>query len=169
MSDAEIRFSQALKRLNDERLKKSPPAQVKAVASVRVKLKNYCSDLVDVGYALTGGGTLWVNVSAGALVDIEEAVGRVTGLIKNDLPLTYVSKTKKELDKLERSVRARVKEPEFKSYYGDGASVLATIIRAKATYGEIVKIASKRPVGESNAYLNCCYKASVYLEKSGEG
>ncbi|MEQ1823607.1 MAG: hypothetical protein ABL949_13940, partial [Fimbriimonadaceae bacterium] len=81
---------------------------------------------------------------------------------------TRVSKTAKELDKLEKAVRLRIKEPTFRSYYGDGKAVLKSMLRAKTTYGEIVKIASKRPVGESNAYLNCCYQAAVYLEKFGE-
>lgn len=168
MADAEVRFGDALYRLNNVRLKAMPAGNVKTVNTVRIKLKSFCSDLVEVGYALTGGGTMWVNVSAGSHSDIEEAVGRVTGLIKNQVPLTVVSKTTKELAKLDVSVRSQMKDPYFKTYDGNGGVVLKRLNRAKATYKSIVAIAAKCPAPESNAYLNCCYQASVYLTKFGE-
>lgn len=77
MAAAEAIFADALRVRNSENLAKASPATRNRVNRLRTSMRNYANRLIEAQRAITGGGTMWVNIEAGVSTDLEQAIDGV--------------------------------------------------------------------------------------------
>ncbi|MFQ3587578.1 MAG: S-layer homology domain-containing protein [Fimbriimonadaceae bacterium] len=74
MAAAEAIFADALRVRNAENLAKASPATRNRVNRLRTSMRRYADRLIEAQRAITGGGTMWVNIEAGVATDLEQAI-----------------------------------------------------------------------------------------------
>lgn len=79
MCESERSFGAALRVLNDAHEKKHSPKNKAVVARLRPLAEQFFAHAADVGYAISGGGTMWNPVYAGVPADVEEIVAQLYG------------------------------------------------------------------------------------------
>lgn len=77
MAAAEAIYADALRVRNAQNLAKASPAVRSRVGQLRPLLRNFANRLIEAQRALTGGGTMWVNIEAGVATSLEEVVDAV--------------------------------------------------------------------------------------------
>jgi len=79
MAEGMTLFGRASQKINSSKIiKLSKPKQM-WYREFRAKLTRFAVDSNKIGVAITGGGTIWTNINAGILADIEEVVAESLG------------------------------------------------------------------------------------------
>lgn len=167
--NAEQAFGEVLKRRNDRLLQKTPTKRA-LIHKVRTDLKAFQSAVYDVGYALSGGGTMWNVVYAGVLADTEETVGHLLGARDPKVKPRKTSEVKQALAALAAKV-AREKASIEAMPSGGGMKAARTgLATATRSLNRLISTAAKRPRTESDAILFCCMEAvETFRAYLGEG
>lgn len=79
MADAERIYGEALMERNDKLLPKESRIRQSAIKTIRKSARAVGDQVVMIGMAYSGGGTMWTPVLAGVLADVEEGI---YGLLK---------------------------------------------------------------------------------------
>jgi len=74
MVEGEMMFGQAVSILSDRAIHKLPPSKRAWYAEVRKQGHDFSRTCEEVGFFVTGGGTIWQNYSAGMYTDLEVAI-----------------------------------------------------------------------------------------------
>lgn len=74
MAMAERIYADCLKVKNDEAKAKLSPEDKAYYDRIEKSMKNLVSNIADVGYAVTGGGTMWIPVISAAVTEVEQTV-----------------------------------------------------------------------------------------------
>lgn len=127
MSNAERLYGAALKERNDTLLRKQTKTRQEAVASIRKSGTAFGYGMVTVGFAYTGGGTIWNPIIAGVSADVEEALYDILArkpLSKEQRKAPTLAALQKEVDQVgARLVKDRKKIAEYDTpsgtYYED--------------------------------------------------
>lgn len=154
MCDASNTYGASIKRVNDGILNKKPATTKTFVASLRPRLSAFRTEIIDIGRAYTGGGTMWNIVYCETVGDVEETVAIFTGVRKNASKSLRVSDGAKAIDGLAKFMKSNAEEIDsYKQSGGGMAEVRESLATARKQYVEIVKIAAKRPRRESDAII----------------
>jgi len=82
MCDAEVSYGAALRSLNDDWVARRAPKHAGIVTNLRPLTERYYVLTTDLGFAFSGGGTMWNPVYAGIPADVEEVSGQILGRTK---------------------------------------------------------------------------------------
>ena len=72
--DAEEKYGIALQNLNDRAIKRLPRTRQIWLNEVRKSTKDFATEAHQVGFLITGGGTMWETFDATILPDVEQAI-----------------------------------------------------------------------------------------------
>ncbi|MCW5937928.1 MAG: hypothetical protein KIT11_11555 [Fimbriimonadaceae bacterium] len=72
MAGAESAYGYAYRVVNDKAIKSQPKAFQALADWIRVRFNDAGIKACDIGYAIGGGGTMWIPISAGVAADTEE-------------------------------------------------------------------------------------------------
>lgn len=156
--NAEQVFGEVLKRRND-RLLQGAPAKRALITKVRTDLKTFQSAIYDVGYALSGGGTMWNVVYSGVLADTEEAVGHLLGPRDPQVKPRKTSQVRQALAALATRVEREKVSIEAMPSGGGMRAARTGLAAANRSLDRLISTAAKRPRTESDAILSCCMEA----------
>ena len=108
MCDAETTFGDALKNLNDRALKRVPASRRAFLESARYHCKQIALRGHEVGYVMTGKGTLWHPIFAGIYPNVEELIAE--SIVNKPMPMIKM-----------KSIESRFEEMDatFKTASGD--------------------------------------------------
>jgi hypothetical protein len=161
MCDAEALFGAALKRQNDRKLATTKSTTKANVKKLRPLLTDYRNTMVDLGYATSGGGTMWNPVWAGTMADTEEVVDFL--LAKNPKPTAkrVVSDVTKALATLEKNLN----DAELGISEGmTRKDVMQHFAKVKRGSNQIIGVAKTLPRNQSDRLLNYCLEQIKLLE-----
>ncbi len=85
MCDAETTYGDALKNLNDRALKRVSTERRQFLETARYHCKQIALKGHEVGYAITGGGTMWHPIFAGVHPNVEELIAE--SIINKPMPM----------------------------------------------------------------------------------
>ena len=152
MSSAEALYGEALAWRNDKFGKAR-------IGRLRKLLQDTKNDATGVGYAITGGGTMWNVIGASLYADAEETLYAVLSK-KGKAPKRRVSDVEKAYARLRAAFRKSDSGlPEFKK---EGP---AALVRLRRDLDGVIAEATRQPRKGSDALLDFCVKAM----KAGEG
>lgn len=154
MSQASWKYSEALAWRNDGLIKKLPIEGRIRMSSLRIHLVRFEEKVLQAGMGLTGGGTIWHVIGAGARVSLEETLYGVLGGKVKAAPAMIVSKVTKAMDALVKDV-ANSKPGEFYPEFKK-AETLKLCQEAKAILKGIVGLAAKLDRKGSDRVLQFC-------------
>lgn len=153
MIAAQGSWAEAEEPENDRLAKALGPKGTSFFKELRSDLFDYSSNVVEVGRALSGGGTMWQLITAIQAADREDAIYAV--LTKKRVgKLVVVSKVTKQLDKLEKLLKEG--KGDLQPEYGSYSKPVGELKLARAAYGRVVKRAAKLTTSGSNAVLGFC-------------
>jgi hypothetical protein len=99
MCEAETSFGDALKNLNDRALKRVPSARRAFLESARYHCTTVAVRAHEVGYAITGGGTIWRPFFAGIKPNVEQLIA--DSILNKPLPMIKMKSIESRYEELE--------------------------------------------------------------------
>jgi hypothetical protein len=153
MVDAESMFGAALKRKNDRVLASRSSSTRATVKKLRPLLTDYRNSMIDLGYAASGGGTMWNPVWGGTMADAEEVVEFLLARSPKPTPKRVVSDVTKAFTKLDGQLAA----VEFGVSEGmTKRDAMGHLAKVKAGSNRIILVAKTLPRAQSDCLLNYC-------------
>jgi hypothetical protein len=157
MADAERYYAQALRNRNAKLIANRPTVQKQRIEALRKHMETFAFHMVDVGRSFSGGGTIWVNIAAGAPVDIEEVVYGLMGGKVGPAPKRVVSDVTKRLDAV--SVQMNVYKSDLEDFKDSGMGynfAKSALLKARQEFEKIRQIAAKLERRHSDFVLEYC-------------
>ncbi len=117
MCDAETTFGDALRNLNDRALKRLPSARRAFLESARYHCKQVAMRGHEIGYAMTGGGTMWHPIFAGIHPDVEELIAE--SIVNKPLPMIKMRSIEsryEEMDAIFKKASAEMTEESITEF-----------------------------------------------------
>ena len=104
MCDAENTYGDALKNLNDRALKRLPAPRRAFLESTRYHCQQIALRGHEVGYALTGGGTIWHPIFSGIRANVEELIAE--SIINKPTPMVKMKSFESRFAEMDKSFQA---------------------------------------------------------------
>ena len=101
MCEAETSFGDALKNLNDRALKRIPSARRAFLESARYHCTTVAVRAHEVGYAITGGGTIWRPFFAGIKPNVEQLIA--DSILNKPLPMIKMKSIESRFDEMDET------------------------------------------------------------------
>ncbi|MBS1705916.1 MAG: hypothetical protein JST40_08585 [Armatimonadetes bacterium] len=158
MSEAYQLFGGALQRRNDKLLAKQKKELRKKLETLKVHLRKFSSAVLEMGYGVTGGGTIWIPVSARAMDVVPEAhlyeiltgkYGKRKGWV--------VSQVTKPLNELDSRVQSLKNEEAFGKEYYPRANDSSKVAKSELQW--LISYARTTPRKTSDCILECCFES----------
>lgn len=161
MAVAERLYGETVAKVNDKALKHRP-AEIRAmVKTLRPAMRAYFGEMVDIGRASSGGGSIWTVIGAGATADVEETIAIFSGVRKNNSKAHVVSDAVKSLNDLAKTLEETAPEIDaYKESGGGMAEVRSSLKSARTQFADIIRIAANRPRRQSDAIIEFCLHAT---------
>ena len=154
MTEGMMAYRDALRWRNDRLATKAPAARRADVAKLRPLLVRYTDGMMTVGHYMTGGGTIWSNIHAGALSDSEEVLYHLlAGGGKAPHPTT-TGPILRQLAALEQDMADVAKERNTTKAELD--YVRADLKKARTAFTGITQIAARFDRRRSDRVLDFC-------------
>jgi hypothetical protein len=156
MSSGSRVYRDALKWRNDRLLPKAPAPLRRSVARLRPEMNGCAGDTSEVGYFLTGGGTLWILHDAGSAVQVEQTLHGLLGAGIKAAPAATTGKVWREWEKLRKATDEVSKESFAKA--DDYERARKAVIRLKSRITAVIGEAGKLDRKGSDRLLDFCYR-----------
>ncbi|HMS54836.1 MAG TPA: hypothetical protein PKA27_05505, partial [Fimbriimonadaceae bacterium] len=153
-------YGDAIKRLNDKAMAKTPQSTVFKIAKLRALMKSFRNEFCDIGRAFSGGGTIWNISYSETNANVEESIAALLGVKKPSAPKQVTSDVKKVIDKVETV--AKENEADIESYKDSGggmAEVKSSLEAARKNFTGISNVLSAMPRKDSDTVLAFCKQA----------
>jgi hypothetical protein len=162
MSEGMVAYRNALRRRNDRLSARASPTLRRRVAELRPLLADYTGRLMSLGAYMTGGGTVWSNIHAGALSDSEDTLYALLSGRSTPAKAYTTGMVKRRLDRLAEDVTKQSGEsyntPE------KTAEARKDLAAARAVFGKIAGAAGKFDRKGSDHILAFCHYAAETAE-----
>lgn len=155
--DAEEFFGRALMRRNDAALKKASASKWGAITQLRKEWKIQGGEMGEVAWLRAGGGTIWSQISAGFLADIEEVVAMLLTGVQRGIPARKTSDVTKAYDRASKDIERLKGDIEITEKGGSNRARQA-LAKSRASSAKCIKVAAKMSRRESDAILDLCVK-----------
>ena len=163
MCDAESIYGTCLKERNDGRIKRLPAAWRNRYDRLRKLSADFGEAVVEVGMALTGGGTIWHPVEAGIPADVEETVALLLNPSRSRA--ASAATVVRRLRALRSDIKGHAKEiDQWGGPSGlNSQSALHNVALAESRYREILKLSSRFPVKSRSAIVAFCVRQTKHV------
>jgi len=155
MNEGMSAYREALRWRNDRLAPRAPRALRGRVAALRPLLVSFTADMMQAGYYVAGGGTIWSNFHAATLVESEETLHRLlTGAGPAAQPRT-TGEVLRALATLEKNV----KDTDYPERDEDRRAATRAVARARETFRKISAQAGGMDRKRSDHVLDFCLDA----------
>ena len=155
MVEMNVIFGAAAEHRNVRLTKAARPSVRARVEKLRKLMEAYGADAVGLGYNVTGGGTMWAQVSADITAHTELVLFGVLGGKSPAVKHATVSDVNRQLEALAKTIEGahtdKDNDPNFK--YGDAG---ASISKMRAELSQIAMVAKPLSRANSDRVLRFC-------------
>jgi len=169
MAAAERIYSECLRERTKAKLRTVPEAEKTEIEGLETSLRTMLQECVTAGYALTGGGTMWIPFTDAAEVGVQEALWDV---LNPDLITKKVSEQDAVWNEWKRATKAIKKNAsdidDMAGISGTGSQkALASLDNVSKEFAKVVQRVATRPAKVKKRVFYQCRRLLEMVSLSG--
>ena len=166
MCDAETTFGDALRNLNDRALRRVPASRRAFLESARYHCTQVALRAHEVGYAVTGGGTIWHPIFAGIKPNVEQLIA--DAIVNKPMPMIKMKSIESRYEELSVMTK-RASEEMTDESKGELKKALNEFKYQEAISRKFVEGAPESDRTRLGLFVHRQFDAAISKEMMGEG